>query len=291
MRKKLFPILLAVCMAFNITSPVYASEPGDTNAVNETVSYNERRNPEQLSANEIVTELYANDKNAMIKDAAITEAMLLTGEKEIVTDKYGIFVGRYDIPVWPSAASPLGDIPHITYLLYPHNGDPEYALYAPVTEVPDATKLQENRAAINMLYTTAWDIKEATASMNDQDKVAYIVNWLYSSLGRQVHVQKSPASCLFLKVSDCDGFSGLFHILATFCGLETKQVAGLLGTERHAWNMVKINDEWFYVDCTRKRILMTEAELISYGYQTELISGDKADVLSSNTTFIVPKTH
>lgn len=98
---------LILCMVTNASVPIYASG-GPGVVIQETIeSYAQRRNPEQLSAEQIMTELYANVNNPMIQDGAKTEAMLLTGEKPITTDQYGIRVGKYDIPTWPSAASPL----------------------------------------------------------------------------------------------------------------------------------------------------------------------------------------
>ena len=89
---------LILCMVTNASVPIYASG-GPGVVIQETIeSYAQRRNPEQLSAEQIMTELYANVNNPMIQDGAKTEAMLLTGEKPITTDQYGIRVGKYDIP-------------------------------------------------------------------------------------------------------------------------------------------------------------------------------------------------
>ena len=75
---------LILCMVTNASVPIYASG-GPGVVIQETIeSYAQRRNPEQLSAEQIMTELYANVNNPMIQDGAKTEAMLLTGENRLL---------------------------------------------------------------------------------------------------------------------------------------------------------------------------------------------------------------
>ncbi len=61
---------LILCMVTNASVPIYASG-GPGVVIQETIeSYAQRRNPEQLSAEQIMTELYANVNNPMIQDGA-----------------------------------------------------------------------------------------------------------------------------------------------------------------------------------------------------------------------------
>ena len=49
----------------------------------------------------------------------------------------------------------------------------------------------------------------------------------------------------------CAGYSAAFRLLAEEAGLEAIVVTGFLdGTLAHAWNKVKIDDEWYVVDTT-----------------------------------------
>lgn len=281
--KTILASMLIMCAVVNISMPVYAS--GSANLISEERQfYSHRRLPEQLSAEQIMTELYANVNNPMMQDAAKTEAMLLTDEKPITTDQYGIRVGKYDIPTWPSAASPFGDTARILSLVYPHkDGSQEYALYAPVSAVPDAQKVLENRAALNLLYNTAWDLKETTLFMNDHDKSVAIADWLRANIKSKANSPKSPVSCLALGHSDCSGYSGLFEIFGSFCGLDTKQVAGRFRNDNHSWNMVNISETWLYLDVGWNENLIDHDTLLAHGYQISMISGDKADMLSTPT--------
>ena len=96
-----------------------------------------------------MTELYANVNNPMIQDGAKTEAMLLTGEKPITTDQYGIRVGKYDIPTSGRAQLLLLAIPlsHFHWFIRTKTVPRNMLLYAPVSAIPDTQKMQENRSA------------------------------------------------------------------------------------------------------------------------------------------------
>ena len=48
----------------------------------------------------------------------------------------------------------------------------------------------------------------------------------------------------------CDGYAKAFMLLLSAAGIECHCVAGITGDEGHAWNIVKINDSYYYVDIT-----------------------------------------
>lgn len=49
----------------------------------------------------------------------------------------------------------------------------------------------------------------------------------------------------------CDGYSNAFYRLCSVCGIEANIVSGTVDTgEGHEWNMVKLDDGWYWVDVT-----------------------------------------
>lgn len=50
--------------------------------------------------------------------------------------------------------------------------------------------------------------------------------------------------------SVCQGYATLFYRIARECGLETRIITGISNGEHHAWNIVKIDGAWYYVDST-----------------------------------------
>lgn len=53
----------------------------------------------------------------------------------------------------------------------------------------------------------------------------------------------------------CDGFSKTFQILLDRKGVENIIVLGNLENESHAWNLVKIEDDWYHVDLTSSKAI------------------------------------
>lgn len=42
----------------------------------------------------------------------------------------------------------------------------------------------------------------------------------------------------------------LFYMMAISAGLECRFVSGTADGGGHAWNQVKVNGKWYYIDCT-----------------------------------------
>lgn len=47
----------------------------------------------------------------------------------------------------------------------------------------------------------------------------------------------------------CGGYAGIFDLVCEKFGLESKTITGMGEGELHAWNKVKVNGEWKYIDC------------------------------------------
>ncbi|PKM56569.1 MAG: hypothetical protein CVU98_10550 [Firmicutes bacterium HGW-Firmicutes-3] len=48
----------------------------------------------------------------------------------------------------------------------------------------------------------------------------------------------------------CQGYAEAFQYLSHLAGLETMIIQGTAGGEAHAWNLVKLDEEWYHVDVT-----------------------------------------
>lgn len=48
----------------------------------------------------------------------------------------------------------------------------------------------------------------------------------------------------------CSGYTSTFQLLMDALGIECISVSGEALDEEHAWNMVKLDDKWYHVDCT-----------------------------------------
>lgn len=57
------------------------------------------------------------------------------------------------------------------------------------------------------------------------------------------------------KQAVCDGFAKAMQILLDRVGIENIFVTGMLGEVPHAWNMVKLENEWYHLDLTSNKYI------------------------------------
>lgn len=89
----------------------------------------------------------------------------------------------------------------------------------------------------------------------------------------------TPYGCLMNGVGVCASYAGSFKILADKAGLESIVVTGLLdGNLPHAWNRVKIGDQWVTIDSTNNdndtitNVLMNVSD---YGINDVLVEDER----------------
>lgn len=103
-------------------------------------------------------------------------------------------------------------------------------------------------------------------NMNDYQKELYFHDYIiklteydYGALGTKGRTESHSAYGVFInKKSVCDGYTRAMGLLLSIAGIENYYVSGLINDDiesvgdnkAHAWNMVKIEDNWFLVDAT-----------------------------------------
>ena len=99
-----------------------------------------------------------------------------------------------------------------------------------------------------------------TNGMSDLDKIKAVHDYLvknttydYGYYGR-VDYHDQLKNILFNKVAVCQGYTVAFYVFMKELGIPCTLLAGNAnngnGMEAHAWNAVKINGEWYFVDVT-----------------------------------------
>jgi transglutaminase/protease-like cytokinesis protein 3 len=107
-----------------------------------------------------------------------------------------------------------------------------------------------------------------TLTNNEMEKIEAIFCWIAQNISYDFEVINNPGtyietdaySVLYNRQTVCQGFSELFKLLCNTAGIECRVIYGWVkvrgfsiksgdGTN-HAWNMVKLNDEWKLVDVT-----------------------------------------
>lgn len=115
---------------------------------------------------------------------------------------------------------------------------------------------------IKEVFVTAFTvIKQVTHDgMSDEQKVKAIHDYLiysanYVNNGDYKSAEAwafSAEGVLVRKEGVCESYAVAFYLLAKIAGLDCHYVRGGVTTsdQDHAWNRVKVDGEWYYIDCT-----------------------------------------
>ncbi len=116
-------------------------------------------------------------------------------------------------------------------------------------------------------------------SGTDYEKVRKVHNWIVDNIEYDGTVEKSNIynlyGALVSKTAVCEGYAETFKYLMDCIGIPCVSVVGTAtnsngDTENHEWNYVKIDDEWYAVDCTWDDPIVTgggkTSDLVKYKY-------------------------
>ena len=98
-----------------------------------------------------------------------------------------------------------------------------------------------------------------TPGMTDRDKILavhdYIVNNTYYDVvnyyaGTVPNVSYSIEGVMIKHRAVCDGYSKTFDFFMDALGIESERITGTANGGSHAWNRVKVDGIWYYIDVT-----------------------------------------
>ena len=159
------------------------------------------------------------------------------------------------------------DLDISTFPRYTQPGDVDMTLYdhsgiVAAWNSGDATGLTAEERAILEVCRTAFD-EVVTEGMTDYRKELALHDWLmahgkYDELSRDnvAHIGRpdntNPYGMLVGGYGICLGFATTFQLLMDLAGIECITVIGAAydSTADHAWNMVRLDGEWYCVDVT-----------------------------------------
>lgn len=117
--------------------------------------------------------------------------------------------------------------------------------------------------------------KIITEDMTDEKKVEAVYDYIinnadydmeyYSNNGKVDFKSRTAYGILLDEKGICGGFADSINILLRKAGIESYTVSGNAGGDGHAWNVIKLNDEYRYLDATFDNTYSTE-EKISHKY-------------------------
>ena len=105
---------------------------------------------------------------------------------------------------------------------------------------------QEVTERVNSLLAS-WD----TSSMSDMQKVKLVHDYIVTNVEYDYSYSKYSAyNALIEGSSVCQGYALLTYRMLRGLGLQTRIISGLGNSDRHAWNIVKVGNKYYNIDCT-----------------------------------------
>ena len=110
----------------------------------------------------------------------------------------------------------------------------------------------------NLSEKVQWVVDNYTdEDMSDLEKVRALHDWLIYNAHYDTTYSIHSASGVLLGTSGvCSSYADAYQLLLNAAGIENRYVSGSAdngsggGAQGHAWNMVKLGDNWYHVDCT-----------------------------------------
>ena len=95
------------------------------------------------------------------------------------------------------------------------------------------------------------EIYEVIKDFDDYNKSKYVYTYLAQNItygeGDNMY---NMCGALIDGITKCDGYTKAYLYIMQKCGVEVGYICGEGKGDLHAWNIVKINGDWYYVDCT-----------------------------------------
>lgn len=114
-------------------------------------------------------------------------------------------------------------------------------------------KIEEYNNYIINIKNIINEIKEQTENMDDYNKIKFVYEWFYNNTTykpKKGTVTYSAAECFINK--ECDNFGYAKAVQLTLQNLNINSIlaTGTIDNKYHEWNIVKINNKYYYYDQT-----------------------------------------
>lgn len=130
------------------------------------------------------------------------------------------------------------------------------------------------------------EIYEVIKDFDDYNKSKYVYTYLAKNItygeGENMY---NMCGALIDGITKCDGYTKAYLYIMQKCGVEVGYICGEGKGELHAWNVAKINGNWYYVDCTWGDPILEsdDAELRKNNVDYSYLHVTTAEILISHT--------
>ncbi|MFJ7408849.1 MULTISPECIES: transglutaminase domain-containing protein [unclassified Lysinibacillus] len=91
------------------------------------------------------------------------------------------------------------------------------------------------------------------SAKTDVEKIRAVNDYIVANTAYTEQTKSSPHSAYTVLAEHggvCQGYALLAHTLLQKLGFETQYIVGYVGKEGHAWNLVKLDGQWYHLDTT-----------------------------------------
>lgn len=139
-------------------------------------------------------------------------------------------------------------------------------------------QIKATKAKIDDIISGLTSESEIDKEIELHDKLCDIIDYYtYTDINKIPQDKHTIYGALVNKSAVCDGISKAMQILLDRCGIENILIIGKID-ELHAWNLVKLEDEWYNLDLTSDKSIKGENKYIIHSY-------------CNVTTYQIEKTH
>lgn len=112
-------------------------------------------------------------------------------------------------------------------------------------------------------------VQDMPIGLNDFEKVKYVNDFVVLNTAYNLESAASPYtpySILFNGEGVCEGYALTTLLLLEAAGVETRYISGEVETGLHAWNLVKLDGEWYHLDTTWNDPVPNQPGKVRYDY-------------------------
>jgi transglutaminase/protease-like cytokinesis protein 3 len=224
--------------------------------------------PIEASAQTYTTQddVYANMKNNLI---AHKKEFIIEMDKEIMkeigtdTNMFDIVAARDD-----KATSKDGDYLSLSISHWASNWS--WSNMGNTATLVFSAKYRTTLTQEKILDTKIASVLEALKleKASDYKKVKAIHDYIIKRVSYDKTLKKHTAyNALINESSVCEGYALAAYRMFTDAGIENRIIIGMAGGGSHAWNIVKVDDNWYNIDITWDDPITSSGEqVLRYGY-------------------------
>lgn len=191
----------------------------------------------------------------------------LSAHKDSVKLTYSGGIDHLKRAIEPALDAAIAQNPYIHYTMKGY----AYSLSGSRTSATATVKLTYRETAEQSAYVhqqVGAALKRiVTPGMNDHQKVKAIHDWVVRTLKYDTTLSKFTAyEGLKTGSTVCQGYALLTYDMLKQAGFETNIVEGYVGSEAHAWNMVKLDGKWYQIDTTWDDPVPDRGDRVSTSY-------------------------